>query len=589
MVVAGTTPDEPAMTVDSFSMDAELAPFMRGEVLIFDMRLVRPHANISVGADGAIDWAMRPDTVFDPSQVQLEKVTITDGSVTLHHGAGGRDHTLSEIDAKLSARSLAGPWRIDGSLAVDGIPTTLSVATGRVGDEGSMRLHVEAVPRRYGVTIETDGSAKLKDGAASYEGMFKLAALTAKKDETPAYRVNGKFALDHQQLAVDQFRFETGPLADPYTADGHARIDLGQNPRFSIVADGAQVRFDETLDDAQKPGGITLEDRIAAVKEAILDLPKPGIPGRIDVDLPAIVAGDTTIREVRLSAEPAPEGWRVEKMSAALPGRTTLEGAGLLKVGEDDVAFSGDLLVAVGQPSGFASWLSKDVDDAIRRLPKAGFSAKVQLTDRTQEFDDLELILGDARFTGRIVNSRPKNQRPSMALKLDGGKLDVDGLAAFASLFVSDSGVTRLADHDLDFDVKAGPVTVAGLTADAVDTSMRLRDGKLEIDRLSIGGLDGASVSATGTVIRPSAERPPDRQCRRHDHRRRPGAGGCDAGCKIFRQSDPDSPQPACRQPMPACFPTPRCRWSPARRTTGTAARAWRSAPTARPAEPASR
>ena len=85
-------------------------------------------------------------------------------------------------------------------------------------------------------------------------------------------------------------------------------------------------------------------------------------------------------------------------------------------------------------------------------------------------------------------------------LKLDGDALDVDGLSAFASLFVSDKGVTRFADTDLDFEVKAGPVTVAGLSADTLDTAMRLRNGDLEIDRLLIGGLAGASISATGSV-----------------------------------------------------------------------------------------
>ena len=45
------------MTIEEFSMDAELAPFLRGEILIFDMRMERPHARVSLGADGTLDWA----------------------------------------------------------------------------------------------------------------------------------------------------------------------------------------------------------------------------------------------------------------------------------------------------------------------------------------------------------------------------------------------------------------------------------------------------------------------------------------------------------------------------------------------------
>ena len=85
-------------------------------------------------------------------------------------------------------------------------------------------------------------------------------------------------------------------------------------------------------------------------------------------------------------------------------------------------------------------------------------------------------------------------------MRLEGGELDVDGLTAFASIFVSDKGANRFSDRDLDFQIKAGPVSAGGLTADTVDTALRLRQGLLEIDRLSVGGLAGASISATGRI-----------------------------------------------------------------------------------------
>jgi hypothetical protein len=140
------------------------------------------------------------------------------------------------------------------------------------------------------------------------------------------------------------------------------------------------------------------------------------------------------------------------------------------------------------------------VDDAIRRLPAAGFQAKVDISPQKQVFRDMELILGDARFRGSLENDQPADANPSMVVTLDGGKLDVEGLAAFASLFVSDQGKTRLADHDIDLAVKAGPVMAAGLTAKSVDAGLRLSNGQLEIDRLSIDGLAGATISATGEV-----------------------------------------------------------------------------------------
>ena len=509
--VAGGPDGEPAMTVETFSMDAELAPFLSGEVLIFDMRLVRPKATIAIAADGVVDWAIRPSSPFDLNQVAIEKLTVTDGEIALRHEAGGRSHLLSEINSIISARSLAGPWRMDGTLKLDGLAATLSASTGRVEPGGRMRVRLKLDPAAYPLRIESDGNAGMKDGALVYSGQFRIAGNdsggaelrgadgeTVKVKAEPGYRVSGKFSLDHKRLGIDEFRFETGPIDNPYSADGKASVDLGTEPRFAIEASGAQVQFDEAMG-GEGGGGATLDQRIAALERTLLGLPKPVIPGTLEVRLPAVVAGDTTIRDVHLSAEPAPGGWTLKSLSATLPGRTTLEASGLLSL-DGKFGFGGSLLLAVAQPSGFAAWLSKDVDEAIRRLPAAGFRANVEMTDERQTFSDLELVLGKAKFSGSIDSLSPPDQRPSVQMKLAGGDLDVEGLAAFASLFVSERGANRFSDRDLDFAVKAGPVSAAGLTADTLDTALRLRDGLLEVDRLSVGGLAGASISATGRI-----------------------------------------------------------------------------------------
>lgn len=514
VTVAGGPGGQPAMTVETFSMDAELAPFLRGEVLIFDMRLVHPKATIDIADNGTVDWAIRPSSPFDLNQISIEKLTVTEGEIALRHAAGGRSHLISEINSTISAKSLAGPWRMDGTLLLDGLRSTVAASTGKAEGSGQMRLRLKVDPDAYPLVIETDGNAGIVNGAAVYSGQFKISGnhknsaelrgsdgesvkISAGKPD-PGFRLNGKFSLDHQKLGVDEFRFETGPLDNPYTADGKASVDLGLRPNFAIEANGAQVQLDEAVG-AEKGAGLTLDQRIAGIEQALLELPKPSIPGTVEVKLPAVVAGDTTVRDVHLSAEPVEGGWSVKSLAATLPGRTTLEASGMLSV-EDHFGFSGSMLLAVAQPSGFAAWLSKDVDEAIRRLPAAGFKAKVDLSEKRQAFSDLELILGKSKFTGRIDSSQPDDAKSSVLMRLAGGELDVDGLTAFASIFVSDKGANRFSDRDLDFQIKAGPVNAGGLTADTVDTALRLRDGLLEIDRLSIGGLAGASISATGRI-----------------------------------------------------------------------------------------
>lgn len=511
-VTVGGAGAERAMTVETFSMDAELAPLLHGEVLIFDMRLVRPRAVIDIAADGTVDWAMRPSSPFDASQIALENVTITDGEVLLRHHASGRDHVVSGIDAKLSARSLAGPWHADGTMALDGHRTSFSASTGTAQD-GAMRLSLDLSPSETPVRLALEGDVRLRDGAASYTGDFHVSRSLPEKSvgqaspepaapRPPGYRLSGTFALDQAKLAIDRFRLETGPHDDPYVAEGTASLDLGAEPRFAIEANGEQIRLDGDDGDSEPAAGLSFAERVAALEDAVRALPRPAIPGTVTLNLPALVAGDTTVRDVRLAAAPENGGWRIQTLSAALPGRTTLEASGLLDTAAD-FGFDGSLLLAVAQPSGFAAWLGQDVDESLRRLPAAGFSAKAKLSARRQSFENLELVLGDARLKGSLDNVTPPEgsaTRPSLKLRLDGGRVDLDRLGIFASFFLGRSGGERFAGRDVDLDFKAGPVVAGDLSVGRVETAVTLRDRSLAIRRFEMTDVAGASISGSGTL-----------------------------------------------------------------------------------------
>ncbi|WP_416223173.1 AsmA family protein, partial [Tianweitania sp.] len=200
--VAGTKPGETAMTAETFSMDAELAPLMSGEFRIFDMRLVRPHLRVAVDQDGAIDWAVRPSTPFDPHQISVEALTITDGQVDLVHGPSGLTHSMTGLNASLSARTLAGPWRMDGTMKLDGLASTLGISTGAVDDTGGMRLRISGGPDAYPIAGELDGTLKFADRKPDYAGTLRLTASNALPPKPregepaappppPDYRVSG--------------------------------------------------------------------------------------------------------------------------------------------------------------------------------------------------------------------------------------------------------------------------------------------------------------------------------------------------------------------------------------------------------------
>lgn len=508
VTVGGGADGAPSTTVEEFSMDAELAPFLSGEVLIFDMRLVRPNTVVWIDRDGKFNWAVDPRAPVAPRNIALEHVTITDGQVRVIR-PGMPDRTLSQINAVVSAKSLAGPWRADGSLKADGRSTKIGLSTGIAGDEG-MRLKLRAEPETSRLDFDLDGNVTTNAGQLAYAGDFRVAERPAAveglrgADGQPVpkallgNRVAGKFKLDDRRLAVDEFRFETGPLDDPYVATGTADIGFGQAPSFSVKATGAQVRLGD--DKAASPDKeVTFADRVDQLERALQGLPVPTIPGNVDIDLPAIVAGDTTIRDVAVSAISQAGNWQINRLSANLPGRTTLEGSGLLATAPEP-SFKGKVVLAVAQPSGFANWLARDIDAPVRRLARAGFSANVDLKREEQTFEELELALGSARLTGSARRVAKPGDRPLLSATLTGGAVSADEVAALGSLLFSEKREARLGDHWVDVSAKVGPVGTAPLVAGGVDVAVRMADGTLDIDRLNISDLAGASLAAAGKI-----------------------------------------------------------------------------------------
>lgn len=506
--VGGAGGREPAMTIDSFSMDAELAPFLSGRVLIFDMRIERPKAQVVIGEDGSIDWTVRPSTPVDPSRVALEHVSISNAEITVHDLPGKRDHVFRDLDAIVVAKTLDGPFHIEGNGVFGRTESAFTVATGKA-EKGAMRLLFRLQPKFAGFQLETDGEARIDDRRLTYGGAFALdetagVALRDGAGGTVAgpgarvengWRVKGRFSADTSRITAETFRLETGPAKEPYVADGHALIDLGPQPRFELAIEGHQVQLG---DDATGPGK-PLSERLASLAETIVDTPPPPIPGTVSVHVPAIVAGDTTLRDVVFEGQAADGGWTISKLAAQFPGRTTLEASGFLAGGLTP-AFSGDLLVAVGQPSGFAAWLAQDVDDSIRRLSGAGVAGKVNVTRERQSITDMELRLGQAAFSGSITRESPEGRQAEISVAIDGGALDVEGLAAMLSIMAGGDGAGLLAGQGLDAAIRAGPVDFGGVEAEKVDAALRYRGGTLEVDRLLIDGVEGAHLSATATL-----------------------------------------------------------------------------------------
>lgn len=502
--VGASEDGEPLIRVAQFSMSAELAPFLSGEALIFDMRLDRPKAKVRLLPDGTLDWARGRRTSIPAKTVVLENVEIINGQIEFVDEQTGRTRRVSGLAADVSARSLTGPWKVEGRAALDGEAGSFSFTSNEVDAAGALSLKARVTPDKRPFGVETDGALKIVDFKPVYSGRFTLTENRQgeeKDDERAPLRINGDFQLTNESIRVPDYRFEVGSTDDPYVVTGEATLDTGKDQKFLLIADGQQIDVSRIGPSRNAKTGrdpaISMRQRLEAMLAIAAEIPIPQVPGRASLKLPAIVVGDTTVRDVRIDVQPDGAGWVIDNVVALLPGRTQLEAKGRLNL-KGQRSFRGDLLLASNQPSGLANWLAGSVDPAIRKLKTAGFSAKVNLTDTLQQFENLELAAGEASLKGRLERQSFAEQQPNLSLQLKGNRIDFEALQALTGLVAGDASTQTLLQHAIAADLSADEFSAFGEEAKDVQAVLTLKNGQLQAERLAIGALAGAQLAFSG-------------------------------------------------------------------------------------------
>ncbi|PRX11660.1 UNVERIFIED_ORG: AsmA-like protein [Martelella mediterranea] len=495
----------PLATADAFSMDAELAPFLSGEVRIFKMLLDHPVLNLTLDENGAMSWTATGNAPLSARRVVFEDVEVRDGEIRLADDGSGRVRTLSDINAMLSANAIEGPWRMEGSAVLDGHPGAFTILTGRPDAEtGTMRLRLSADPEEWPVSAALEGDVTLTDGRPAYAGGFRLSVIDddADADDIPPPRASGQFELTNESIAVSEYRLEIGTQVDPYVISGEANFDTRPGGTFLLTANGQQFNVERLSDydtnlKKDRVATPSARERLDTLIGFLRQVPVPQLPGTVTFRLPALVSGDTTIRSIVLDAAPDGDGWTIEDGSAELPGRTQVEVSGRLALG-DETSFAGSLLVASRQPSGLSQWLTGEVGPEIRALNRAGFSADVNLTPDTQIFENLQVVAGDAVLDGAVSRQSQGAGIPQLDLDLSGNVIDLSALRALAGLMVGENIDGGLNQHRIHATLRAGTVNAFDLSAEVVDTDFTYQSGAVTVDRLEIGDLAGAAITLSG-------------------------------------------------------------------------------------------
>lgn len=492
--------EDPLLIVSRFQMRVELPPLLKGEIRVLDMRLERPQLTLAMDEYGRLDWLTdetRSSGIsrLDPKNIAFDQIEIDNGSVVLLDARDSSSHKVENVNVAVSARSLKGPFKVDGSLIHDGKPYSLRLNTGERQADGLLRLRADLVPALQPVQLSLDGSLKQEAGVPGFDGKFLVSSVGAA--EAGSWRAEGQVLFAAGGLQVPAFDLRIGPEERAVSLKGDARVELSAPRRFEISASAKQVDLDRIFGEGpQKPVALSAaRDEMLAF---VTQLPVAPMPGMVRLDVPAIVVGGGIIQSTRLDLETALGGWRIARLASRLPGRTDLATQGEFSTSRE-LSYSGALSLNSEQPQALMAWLNRTSGGA-GSGGAIGIDGRVSIAPDGWSLTGVTLDLAGARAVGSISFEGASASRGKLAATLDASRLDFDELAGLSGLLQQPEVSAALVSSDISLRLSAKDLVVRGIEGKALSLAASLSGDDLTITSLSAADFAGARIEASGSI-----------------------------------------------------------------------------------------
>ena len=172
------------MQAEKIEARLALAPLISGKIVVEGIRIDEPVFAFERLATGTGTWHLEPKLAMtglvSSDSVAVAGIEIVDGTVILADGRRGGAAKITDVDAELSANTLAGPWRFKGAMTYADERTVANITTGKVRADAPVRFAVRIAPEAEGGAVYTfDGI--LGDQQQGITGNLKVRQSNSRK------------------------------------------------------------------------------------------------------------------------------------------------------------------------------------------------------------------------------------------------------------------------------------------------------------------------------------------------------------------------------------------------------------------------
>ena len=489
-------------TVKEMTAELSLGALLRGDVEATGVRLDRPQIRLVLDSAGRLAL---PTGAARPTDLSIARLEVKGGSLDLLDRASDRTASLTGLDVKGEARSLSGPFRLDGELDAAGTRFALRASLGKIGDDGAGRLKLALDGRTGPYAVDLDGNLNLSGARPRFDGKATLARRGG--EGLDAWQLSGTLKASPESVLADNLDLALGGAQTPAQLSGSGKLTLGRAVGLDAVLNARSLDLDALWaagERAQSPRGAAPQPAdqnpagaLTRFLGGVAGLPAPDIASRIGLSVEQLMLGGTLVRDVRADITGAASGWRVDTAEAQLPGKAALRLSGTPSRAAGG-GFDGSVTFSADDPAVFLRWAAP----AAPREYVAAAKGPVRITGKVSAgpsriaVENLDATFAASRVRGSANAALDAGAPPKINLRLSLDGFDLDPLVA--ALQTAAAAVGGGADGALQLDGRN--LTLSGLPLRGLNFDASATGGNWRLQRIVLDDLAGIRIEGAGRM-----------------------------------------------------------------------------------------
>lgn len=483
------------ITIEQLDLAMSLTPLLSGEIAITEASIRNPFIHLSIDDSGRLTLGDGGRFPVNPDDVSLDSVELTGGVIVVDDARSGRETRFEQVGLTGSAASLLGPFRATGTAMLDGVVHTVSLQSGRITPEHSLRVKLGVIPADRPVTFHSDGLLSIEDGAPVFTGQIRLERFSVEagqRQKGGVWRIDADVRATAGSVEAAKARLGFGDPESGIALEGEGRMVLGEDARLVAHLSARQIDLDRHLGD----GDAGIASLAARLSERIAGMNVP-FPLEAELDVGAVVAGHVLFEDLSAAFSGEGTAWRIDRLRVDGPGDARLALTGNVDIGGPALSFEGH--AAVQARNGAAAMLALagrgDIPGIGRLEGPVTAEAAVTLSPDRLAVSGLDVAHGGTRIGGDLQLARSEQGRRRLTLDIEAERLHAEGLGAlFARLAGGDAG--------LDIEARLNAASVVSGQADigALSIDTRYDGRRFALDRFSLSGAEGTRIEGGGAL-----------------------------------------------------------------------------------------